>query len=420
MLDMLVLRLPVLDAFVHRVGEIYTIKGDVADYGLKAGTRYISKDIDTGKVTHGELYHPFEALPSSYSNMAIKFYHLSRNCKPYMMIKASPAKLLQGHNICGGNSIYNGACEMLTLLQDAYPLFYLCLDIYNIDVRQLDCTFSARLPHERLVQPVLRFLSKVENGYLKNDTQRRDFYNTVYFGGATTRYHMQKVYGKYHEVMETIKELRKKADKGCIDSAWRLSAFSNEILNFSKCLLRLEQSIKARKLEDLSIPLNLWQLIDYQHEHPNLVADLWQIGFKPILQTLKGEDMDYTDDGVILDKCCSELRDYTKSGNVTYTKANNAYHFYLLIKQDGYFNVKSRMTRRSFNRKVSQLVSIGIPKAVLQNLHESRGKVIPMVELVKVDFSQQYPEGYEPPVSKHFGKFDTYLINKRPNLKLVA
>lgn len=40
------------------------IVGDVADYALTACTRYLVRDPVTHEVTHGELYHPFESLPS--------------------------------------------------------------------------------------------------------------------------------------------------------------------------------------------------------------------------------------------------------------------------------------------------------------------------------------------------------------------
>jgi II/X family phage/plasmid replication protein len=73
MLDMLVIRLPMRSDFVVKNGDIYSVLGDVADYGLASATRYIKRDPVTKKVTHGELYHPYESLPSSYSSMSNKF-----------------------------------------------------------------------------------------------------------------------------------------------------------------------------------------------------------------------------------------------------------------------------------------------------------------------------------------------------------
>lgn len=423
MLDMLVIRLPLKPDFVVRHGDLFSVLGDVADYGLASATRFIKRDPVTKIVTHGELYHPYESLPSSYSNMAIKFYDTCRLCPPYMELKASPAKLLQGHNVYGGDSIYNGAAEMFAILESTYPWFFSeCLDIEKADVRQIDTTFHARLPSQNLVLPALRFLSSISNGQRRNDTQKRDFINTVYYGGATSRLVRSKIYAKHNEVKNTIDKLQKKSDRGCVASFDALKIYTPELIEYSKGLLRFEHSVMARKLERSGLPTNLWRLIEYQNSNPDLLQKLWLDGFKPILKALEGEVMEHADDKEIQTLCMKKLVTITPSGKESYTKANNAFNFYQLLKMNGWLDVKSRYSRPQFNKNVKSLVDIGVPKALLQNLGKERGKVILMVDLLKIDFFNQAPAGYEPPITGHLPDYDHYFSKsvKRKNLRLVA
>ena len=418
MLDMLVLRVPMRSEFYDKRGDLWTIKGDVADYGLASSTRHISRDPVTRVVTHGELYHPYESLPSSFSSLAIKFYDTCRLTPPYMELKASPAKLLQGHNVYGGESIYNGAAEMFAILESVYPWFVSeCLDLWKTDVRQLDATYSASLPSANMITPAIRFLSSVSNGQRKNDTKKRDFINTAYYGGATSRLVRSKVYGKGNEVKHTIEKLQKKSEKGCLHSRDALKVYTPELIKFSSCLLRFEHSVMARKLERSGLPTNLSRLIEYQHRHPNLLQKLWLEGFAPILKALEGEVMDISDKEV-QKLCRSKLFSYTAKGNITYTKANNAFNFFQLLKMNGYDAIKGRYSSSQFNNLVKCLVDIGIPKAHLQNLG-THARVLPMVDIVKIDFSKQAPDGYVPPNSLHRPDYDHYF-NRYNKPRLVA
>lgn len=56
----------------------------------------------------------------------------------------------------------------------------------------------------------------------------------------------------------------------------------------------------------------------------------------------------------------------------------------------------------NFNKQVKSLVDAGISRASLQNLHtDKRGKVIPFVQLVEINFDQQLPPNYVTPTSKY-------------------
>lgn len=409
MLDTLIINIPLQDEFFTTVGNLYSIRGSVEDYQIKAVPSYVKKDMLTGEKTLGDSYHPFESLPSSHSGMAIKFYAVNvANTKPYIALNAS-VKIIQGHNVYGGESVLNLASEMLNLLNEVYPEFYACLNIPYATISRLDSTYSVSLQNEKLVQPCLRFLSNISNGHRKTD-QRRDFFNTVYFGGKTSRYGGAKCYGKGAELNNEILKLQKSAKMGNTQAASKLTILSPELVNWSKNLLRFESSTKARQLERLQLPTNLWSFIDYQlNVDKNVLSKLWRYWFDPILNTLKGDIMPDIDDTDVYDKCKLNLVSYTKTGNISYAKANNAYNFYVLLKRDGYDSVKSRYLRRTFDLNVKNLTSIGFPKSVLQNLSLDTVKAVPVVSIIDLNFTKQCPDFYEPLISEHIYKFAKYL-----------
>lgn len=114
MLDHLRLRIPVLPPYSKEYGDgtcVFT--GDMMDLGLILNGRSVSRRED-GSVRIGDLYAPYDDIGTDYSSMAVKFYHEARNCLPNLEIKASPNKLMQGHNVYGFESIRKGARHMLS------------------------------------------------------------------------------------------------------------------------------------------------------------------------------------------------------------------------------------------------------------------------------------------------------------------
>ena len=68
--------------------------------GLKGGGDY--------RIDNIELNTPWESLPSSYSGLALKIYDSNNMGPPRLEIKASPAKVMQGHNVFGSTDIETG------------------------------------------------------------------------------------------------------------------------------------------------------------------------------------------------------------------------------------------------------------------------------------------------------------------------
>jgi len=445
MLDTLIIHIPIRKEFVRTTGNLNSVIGDASYYGLPTQS-YFKRDLKTGEVTHGELKHPYESLPSSYSGMAIKFFSDNvANTIPYVSMNAS-VKILQGHNVYGGESVKNLATEMLYLLQSNYPEFFASLDVPQASISRLDSTYSVRLDHERHIQPCLRFLSNVSQGQRKSDKDRRDFYNTVYWGGKTSREGGAKAYGKHCEVMNEVTKLKRDIMRGCSQAKNKLSVFTPELLDWSARLLRFESSTKKRKLEKLGLPTNLWQFIEYQQTNKDVLTVLWKLWFNPILKAIEGNlEMENFDEAAIYQLCRKHLwsqiikksltqhnvyaryqyfqfdsdTQFKLVGRISYTKANNAFNFYQLLKANSYADIKKRYSSSQFNTLMKSLTDLGFARGELQNLFERQTKSVPMVELIKFDFSNQYPVGYQPVISEHINDFD-YIISKKPKLRLVA
>ena len=450
MLDTLIIHIPIRKEFVRTTGNLNSVIGDASYYGLPTQS-YFKRDLKTGEVTHGELKHPYESLPSSYSGMAIKFFSDNvANTIPYVSMNAS-VKILQGHNVYGGESVKNLATEMLYLLQSNYPEFFASLDVPQASISRLDSTYSVRLDHERHIQPCLRFLSNVSQGQRKSDKDRRDFYNTVYWGGKTSREGGAKAYGKHCEVMNEVTKLKRDIMRGCSQAKNKLSVFTPELLDWSARLLRFESSTKKRKLEKLGLPTNLWQFIEYQQTNKDVLTVLWKLWFNPILKAIDGNlEMENFDEAAIyqlcrkhlwsqgtkkalsaqikkdLSSCCltsgySHFVDaqFVPFGRISYTKANNAFNFYQLLKTNPFSDIKKRYSNNAFHTLIRSLIKVDFTRAELQNLFERQTKPVPMIELINFDFSNQYPADYQPIISEHINAYD-YIISKKPKLRLVA
>lgn len=397
MLDHLRLAIPVFPVYAKQLGNHYYFNGDLLELGLPCATRYVAKD-DNGQIVTGDIYTPYESLPSSYTDMAFKFYHDSMNTMPYVEIKASPLKLLQGHNVYGFDDIALGAVEMLGLLVTAYPSLCKYLDFANTEVLHLDTTYFCKLPHQNMVQPVLDYLANVQAGHRK--AKEVKFSNYVTWS-ADSRYINAKAYGKFLEVQAQMQKIQKQADKGCVRSKELICAM-HDVLAFSNAVVRFEARICKTYLTKNGYPSNLWDLINHQRQSPDMLTKLWNVAFEPIFKTLKGVDMLFKNDFEVENLLIEKLRTVTPTGKVSNTKAYNAMSFYRSLRDIGWKETQQRMSKANFHKQVKSLVDAGISRASLQNLHtDKRGKVIPFVQLVEINFNEQLPPNYVTPTSRY-------------------
>lgn len=406
MLDFMRLAIPIIPTYVRSLDNHHWFNGDIRDYGISAATRHVSKT-DDGQTITGELYHPYESLPSDYTDMAVKFYTNTMNTPPYVEIKASPLKLLQGHNVYGFESIELGSDHMLGMLLEAFPQLAPILDLPNTEVLHLDTTYLFRLPHQNMVQPTLDYMANLASGHRKAREVKYDNYITWGNDSASVR---PKAYGKFEEVKSQLNKIQKKADKGCMRSKSLVIAM-NGALQFANAVLRLEARICKTYLTKNGYPSNLFQLIKLQHEQPELLLRLWHEAFDPILKTMEGEYMNFASDDELEALLKSKLVTYTKKGNPSYTKAYNAFDFYRSLRIDGYKKVKSRHLESRFYKRERELISCGISRSHLQNLHKNpNGKVIPFVRLFELKMADQLPPDYVQPVSQYTPKRGLHLV----------
>lgn len=406
MLDFLRLAIPIIPTHVRSFDNHHQFNGDIRDFGVPAATRHVSKT-DDGQTITGDLYHPYESIPSDFTDMAVKFYTNTMNTIPYVEIKASPLKLLQGHNVFGFESIELGAFHMLGMLLEAFPKLAPILDIEKTEVLCLDTTYLFRLPHQNMVQPVLNYMANLASGHRKARQVKYENYITWGNDGASVR---PKAYGKFEEVKSQLNKIQKKAEKGCMRSKTLVMAM-HDVLPFANGVLRLEGRICKTYLTKNGYPSNLFQLIKLQNEQPELLLRLWHVAFDPILDTMKGKYMNFSSDGEILDLLKSKLVTYTKTGKPSFTRATNAMKFYSLVRQMGLQATKSLYSEAQFYKCVTSLLDCGISKAHLQNLSKNHnGKVIPFVRMFELKMCDQTPSDYQIPVSQYSPKSGLHLV----------
>lgn len=400
MLDHICINAPFESSFysVDAEGRYFFIDVDPHSLEIPLASRSVYKDED-GEVHNSALFHPYESVPTHYTGMAMKVFFDSAY-EPYVQIKASPAKLLQGHNVFGSDNIEQGALEMIGFLHEAYPVLARMLDWTKAWVSHIDVTYSCRVKDQTTAKKVLEYLGNVSNGQTRISKKAYD--TSRYWGGETSRLVQHKCYLKHDEFLAQFAEqqqLAKKMDK----SAMRVVEIMSDqrLIDWTIGLLRFESRLKKRWLERNGVPTNLFELIRFQQQNPNLLQSLWTKATHSIFEALRGQTMKLTDDTSVLEAIEKSEIVLTKSGKVSHTKVRNLFAMYCLIREKGLTELKTTYSKTSFHRLISDLCLCGFSKAYLQNLHtEKANNIIPFVKLIEIDFNQQLPEWYQPPVSQ--------------------
>lgn len=399
MLDHLRLAIPFDASLVSTVNDTHALVGvDLHDLGVNLAARSVERQAD-GRLSAQMLFHPYESLPTSFTGMAVKVF-AEGNYWPFVEIKASPAKIMQGHNVFGSSSIELGAFEMLGFLAESYPTLFGMLYVPDTEVRHMDITYSARLSSESLVPKVISYLSNVSSGQTKATADKK-FHNTAYWGGVHSRLVQTKCYGKHSEFMSQLDDYRKLANRGDATAQRVVDVMSDSrLISWSNALIRWECRIKHRKLERLGIPTKLFDLIKHQRANPDFLQCLWANATKPIFSALEGQTMKLLDDDSVYEQLCTFFHTVTPSGRVSLTKARNLFGFYCALREHGCQTMKSRYSETRYYAYIADLILSGFSKAYLQNLHtDNKSNVVPMLRFVQVDFSAQQPDWYVEPVS---------------------
>lgn len=416
-IDKLILEIPFKEEFL--IGDYETnsvLRPDaLRAAGVKLGSRSVAFTAP-GVFEVDDLYHPFESLPSSFDSMAVKVYDKPVNQIPHVMLKCSPAKLMQGHNVYGSDDPFLGGSEMIALLSQAMPELYEMLDVPLTELAEIDCTFSARFETQYLCDQVIQALSNISKGQTKS---RQGYATTAYFGAASSRLKKLKVYSKLQELLERLKEYKRGNQDGSND---HLISANTEVLEFAKGMARFEATIKRRYLRRRGIPTGFFRFCKYDSDYlaangRRLSEHLFELAFADVLKALEGADMTTYSDEEIFDQLKAEFHTVSeKTGKVSYTQANAAFRTFRGIRSEGWDEVKRTTSKATFYRHIKMLYEIGCSRAWLQNLTNNTSNVVPLVRAINIDFSKQVPDGWSEPVSQ----FDERFIEPRSHLRLVG
>jgi II/X family phage/plasmid replication protein len=238
-----------------------------------------------------DIYCPWESIASSHSGMALKVYHEGNGaCTwPYIEIKCSPAKLLQGHNVFGFDDLRKASKNMLFLLNHKYPEFLAgwevlddlgpMLDLDNARVSELDITYSLAIYDETTRFSFIEFCRYLSKGHTKNSSNSYD--STVYFGSKNSRLKRLKVYLKGIEIENDNKNRIKKG----------LSPAPPEVVELSKNLVRIECTLKKEWLERRGISVKLVELIDFFEADADQYKSLFFQSTLDFFKAFEGQEM---------------------------------------------------------------------------------------------------------------------------------
>ncbi|MCZ4130389.1 phage/plasmid replication protein, II/X family [Stutzerimonas balearica] len=360
-----------------------------------------------------DISHAWESLSTGFTPLAFKVFHqsLGKRVQPGVELKASPAKLLQGHNVFGPTSIRKGGEVMLKWLAGSYPKLWALLDWQAAEVYGIDCTYSARLPDERTALQLIQALRGVSNGQTRN--RGDDYETTAYWGSKETRLRKLKAYLKGPEFRrqldDAIKAARAYGGANFVPSqafaAHRLLAvLQNPALQeWAQNLLRLEATVMHRWLERRNIPTNLWALCDYQERLEEqgicFIQWCWEQVTKELFAAFEGISMRVINDEKVLAALKARWTKFGKNGKANETVALNLFRTYRSIKDYGWQETMDSMSRATFYRHVDQICECGLSKAALQKLKmdDQKNNVVPILRFLQVDFSAQRPGWYVEP-----------------------
>ncbi|MFH4351383.1 phage/plasmid replication protein, II/X family, partial [Acinetobacter baumannii] len=116
-------------------------------------------------------------------------------------------------------------------------------------------------------------------------------------------------------------------------------------------------------LERAGIPTNLFELIRFQRENPEILQALWTKATHSIFEALRGQTMKLTDDKSVLEAISMSPIVVTNSGKVSQTRIRNIYATFCLIREHGLEELAKMLPKTTFYRQISELCECGFSKA---------------------------------------------------------
>jgi II/X family phage/plasmid replication protein len=355
-----------------------------------------------GSVEVSRLRHPYESIPSSNSTLSFKIFSGGQNYWPHIEIKASPAKLLQSHNVYGTCDVEKCVYSLVQAFNTGMPSISNMLEWHLSELKQIDVTFTAQLESQSQGRQAIAALKNISSGQTRSS--KNSHATTCYFGIAgdgkkSSRHKQLKIYLKGAELQHQINDLLQKVKNSNLPLYKKqLDVLqSPDVMAFAQNALRFEASILPRMLKRLSIPTLINEFVDYaQNFKTCLIESLWTEAFKDVFAALGTENMNIFNDEEILNKLKIEFSTITKNGNTSYSKAERLFRFYRSFKNEGFEEVKRTTPEKTFYRNMKELTTV-VSRAHLQNLKGIASNVVPMLRVINVDFSKQHPTNFVEP-----------------------
>lgn len=404
MIDLVRIQIPVsldyvVETYCKDTGKLLGGEVDMSiflQYGLSLAAGTVTTDEQGNRVTTN-LYHPFESLPSSHGSLAFKIFAGGQNYLPYIELKASPAKLLQGHNVYGTCDVEKCVSALLDVFCMQFPDITNVMDWHHAEVCQMDFTYSAHVDNIFTAKQVIEALRHVSAGQIRTS---RETYETSVLWNAGSEHCVREVYLKHFEVKRQIEDLTRKQKRSPKSyQAFQLQQLQSEtVQQFAMNAVRFEAKVKKRMFKRLGIPTRITDLIKHTDSFDgDFCQYMWNESFKEIFGTFEGADVNVYNDEEVLKSLKAEYMTITKDGKPNFTKANRVFRFFRSIKNEGFQQVKETTPHKTFYRNLKELTEV-VPRAYLQNLHSIKTNVVPLVRLINVDFSKQHPAGWEEPL----------------------
>lgn len=370
--------------------------------GAKLESGEVEFDPD-GSVTVTRLRHPYESIASSNGSLSFKIFQGGLNYWPHIEIKASPAKLLQGHNVYGSVDVEKCLYALVQAFNVGMPELSKMLDWHLAELKQIDVTFTAQVANQSVARQVIAALKNISSGQTRSS--KNSHATTCYFGinsqGQKSSRHKQlKIYLKGAELEHQISELLNKTKNSNLPLYRKQLEIIQrpEVKAFAENAVRFEASVLPRMLQRLGIPRLVSEFIDYAQKYNGcLIEALWTEAFKDVFAALGNENMTVFNDEEILNKLKIDFGKVSeKTGKTSYAKANRLFRFYRSFKNEGFDEVKRTTSESTFFDNLKQLCTV-VSKAHLQNLKGIASNVTPMLRVINVDFSRQHPANYIEP-----------------------
>ena len=394
MLDMVVLQIPFASSWVDSNSCEFEqsspdpfsrkVIASIDPYWIPVPMGAKSLEWVNGRPSVSDIYCPWEKIESSHAGLAVKVFHQGNGfCGwPYIEIKCSPAKLVQGHNIYGFDDLGFAVNNMIWLLNEKYPQLgggFLesdeidksiedrgsMLDFEKARITELDITYSIRIEDKAIRYAVIDFFRNISKGHTKG---RDGYESTAYFGAKTSRLKRNKLYDKLAEVLRDNIERQKKGKK----------LISDENIYFADGLLRFEGTGKKDWFERRGISTNMIEMVKWFRADKARYRLVFDLLMKDLFDSLDGSKVTVMNDDNVYKQIDSVFGD-------TRGKTARVFGTYQSIKAVGFDRFKKQHADRTFKRLIKELETAGFSRADICNLHTDNNVVIKLSTIVNLD-----------------------------------